>query len=485
VKPKSISRICGPLPARGARPARSWLLPGVKVSAAGLLGLPLLFAVPEGVSGQVTSEPAVLPADGSCRVLYRGPERLRLPGNRVPYVDALRLDASESGELLLSGLYRNGFMLDDADVVIEGEEASFLGVLLDRSGTARPLPSPDPDRHLWLRWALPQEDGAWEILMVETDTRPETLMTPSIGLWHGVFKGESWRTFQSLPSAPELRVHDTDPLPVVVENGSVMWVENALDRSTGEPMVALLGGPERSWSFQTFNAAPPDVPPGAPPFGGFYPRLGWSEKEGLVLALIHPDWSGPRRGGNSLFLYRLGRKVGLPLDTPELLGKVACGSDGPTSGPVIAFADRETAIGWTRRLPPDSSFEVGRPRDEARALLDPFGNEPAALHLGSGVSGWRPPSVHVLPDGALLWAVHRWVPREDHAGDDLGRFVLRLLRQKGGEVRLLGELPSPFDFGRTATAMVGSELVVAGGIRVGSQGLVVSHIARYRVECKE
>jgi hypothetical protein len=266
----------------------------------------------------------------------------------------------------------------------------------------------------------------------------------------------------------------------VVKNGSVMWVEIARHSTPGKPLVAILGDPERSWSFQAFHPSP-----SGRPYGMGYPRLGWTEEEGLVLATIHPDHPLPDGGGgNTVFLYGLSREVGLPLGTPELIRRVADGEGGSTYDPVIAFAGQEGGIGWVRALPPDSAL-LFRGHTEAKALADPFGNVPGTLHLGSGVSGYRSPSVHALPDGALLWAVHRWVPQEDHPGYDLGRFVLRLLRQKDGEIRLLGELPSPFDWGRTISVMVGPELVVAGGIRAGPQGIPTSHIARYRVECKE
>jgi len=274
-------------------------------------------------------------------------------------------------------------------------------------------------------------------------------------------------------------VSDNAPIPLVVKNGSVMWVEMTRDR-TGKALVAILGDPERSWSFQAFRPSP-----SGRPYGGSYPRLGWTDEEGLVLAVIQPDNSLPEGWSQStVYFYRLGREVGLPLGTPELIRRVADGEGGATYGPVIAFSDQEAAIGWRRELPPDSVHLVGG-HHEAKALADPFGNAPATLHLSSEVSIWREPSVHALPDGTLLWAVHRWVPREAHPRDDLGRFVLRLLRQKEGEIRLLGELPSPFDFGGTTSVMVGSELVVAGSISVGPQAVPTGQIARYRVECKE
>jgi hypothetical protein len=161
VRPKSIDRAREPEP----RPALRWLQGGVTVAAVGLLGFPLLLAQPGGLSGQVASEPTVLPADGSCTVLYRGPEMLRLPGNRVPYVDAERLDASESGELLLSSqrLYEHG--VDDAGLVLESGPASFVGVLFHLDGTARPLPSPSLHHHLRVRWALPRGVGRWEVVL--------------------------------------------------------------------------------------------------------------------------------------------------------------------------------------------------------------------------------------------------------------------------------------------------------------------------------
>jgi hypothetical protein len=220
------------------------------IAAAGLLGQPFLFAFPGGVSGQVVSDPTVLPADGSCRVLYQGPEMLRLPGNRVPYVDAERLDASESGELLLSGQLLYEHRVDDADLVLESGPASFVGVLSHLDGTARPLPSPSLHRHLRVRWALPRGEGGWEVVLTETASRSESIRTPWIGLWYGVFDGAEWKTFDSLSSLPEFTVSDQAPVPLVVKNGSVMWVEIARDRSTGKPLVAILGDPERSWSFQ-------------------------------------------------------------------------------------------------------------------------------------------------------------------------------------------------------------------------------------------
>jgi hypothetical protein len=130
---------------------------------------------------------------------------------------------------------------------------------------------------------------------------------PWIGVWYGLFDGAEWKTFDPLPLLPELMVSDNAPIPLVVKNGSVMWVEMTRDR-TGKALVAILGDPERSWSFQAFNPRPSGMH-----WVGGYPRLGWTDEEGLVLAVIQPDGSLPDGWGqNTVYLYRLGREVGRP-----------------------------------------------------------------------------------------------------------------------------------------------------------------------------
>ena len=422
--------------------------------AAALLGLLLTCACAHTPpTREATARPL---APGLCSVRELSREPLLVEGGRALYVQPVILEPNGQGETLLAGDI--SFLLerrppDDRWRFVR--EDSTFGAIIPAAGEAVVVPAPISTRLIGGARALARADGGWDVVFAQVhDYTGEERPTTVERLWYGTLHGARWTRLEPIPLLSSVgdtldTIHPSSLLPV---GDTLFWA--APLRRPGLDAVAIFSRRGGVWDHEIVSA------------WGNYPRLAHSDSLGLVLAVVGPDRTLPA-DANSLILW-----TRQPEWRPYRM--LVPSSREQVYDPWISFAPGREAAGWVAGVEDERG-----PRTEAHAIsgvlspATPVAVLDSALHA-HGVFVVQP--LEPVP-GVRLWVLeHRLADRQGT--------ILRVVQESAGRhATVLDSVPASFPAGFRAALPAPGQLLAAGAEYDAAQGVIVSLLLRFAVDC--
>lgn len=390
------------------------------------------------------------PPAATCTIRKVSENRLITAKHQQVYIQPLIAVPSAYGDVLIAGMYNFLFEESSPGRWVHTPRDSIFGAIVTRSGATKIVLSPIPTRLLVAPRAVAQPDGTWAVVFgeVEPYSRDEQPLT-AVRLWFGILNDGRWSTLEQIPIPPGEQAVHHHASSLVQSGTSFAWALQTLQPTA-------IGIFERKdaegWSFERVRTR-----------GGIYPELVYSDAHGLVLLVVHPDYSG-EADGNSLFLWTR---------RPDwtILRNVASSIDGAVHEPTIVLTPSLGVISWFADVADD-----GNERREARttvgSVLDRV--EPVVA-LDSSVTNDASVRLVSVGNGEPVWVV-------DHQQVDTPDREIRFVQQSGGSVETLAAFHNPY-VTRMAVASFKNEVILFGGINDAKPGIVVTAVLRMQLDC--
>jgi hypothetical protein len=377
------------------------------------------------------------------------PQRLVIPGQGQLYVEPDVAETNDGGDVLLAGAHNYLFTQDRDGRWHRLRQDSILGALVPRNGPARLVRSPVPTLSLGGVHAIARPGGRWDVFLSELppyagDDQPDS----TARLWHGVYDGGHWTSWDTLPLPAGARVPPSSRTEPIAYGDTLVWAVKAIT-AAGRHDIAVFVQRASGWSMEivpTLNAA--------------YAALGRSRQGRLLLAVVQPDFSLPE-DGNSLFLWERA-------DGWTRIAKVFPSQWGKVHFPGLRRFGADNLLCW---------FAVDTSRGEgsitAYALRNPGAGAPGSITpVAAGALPQGSPPDPVATGGGLVWVL---------GVDTLeSRVQLHFIRD-GKDAQIAGSLAVPYITPFVAAASGDDSILVAGGIHDRAQDVVVTLLYRVRL----
>lgn len=389
----------------------------------------------------------------ACSVQQVSQDRLVTDDQRQVHIQPLIAVPSANDDVLIAGKYNYLFEESSPGRWQPSPHDSIFGAILTSSDVSKIVVSPIPTRLLVAPKAVARPDGTWAVVFGEVEPYSgDDEPIEAARLWFGVLdRTGRWLNLEHIPIPPGGRLVHGHASSLVESDGSIAWAVQMYPNA-GTAIFEWKEG--EGWRFER-----------VPTRAGIDPELLYSDSHGLVLLVVHPDYSVKDGDNNSLFLWT--RRPDWTILRRVVLGSV----DGGASEPTIVLTPSLGVISWRAEVD-----DGEQQRSEARATVGDVLDRPEPIvALDSSITTNASVRVVGVENGRPLWFI-------DHEDMGTWRREIRFVRQSDGGVELLAAFPNPYNT-RLAIALSENEVMLFGGMTDAEQGVAVTAVTRLRLDC--